>query len=36
VTAGGKFLAEFGGDNAGAAVSGVTRNADTHEGLGSP
>ena len=30
VAAGGEFLAEFGGDHAGAAVSGITGYADTH------
>jgi hypothetical protein len=31
VAAGGEFHAEFGGDNAGAAVSWVTGDADAHE-----
>src|SRR5579859_3565368 len=30
VAAGGKFLAEFGGDDAGAAISGITGDADAH------
>jgi hypothetical protein len=32
VARGGKFNAELGGDHAGAAIGGVTRDADTHAG----
>jgi hypothetical protein len=31
VAARGEFMAELGGDNAGAAVSGVTGDADSHD-----
>ena len=30
VAAGGEFLAELGGDDAGAAVGGIARDADAH------